>query len=62
MWKNTLHSLNTRLFIDNIMYKYVHNDKFQMKYRGIAMYNATRKKVKDNIYAKQSKVGNFVEK
>ena len=44
------------------MYKYVHNNKYQMKYREFAKHNEARKEVKDNIYAKRSKAGNCFEK
>ena len=43
----------------NIMYKYVHNNKYQMKYREFAKDSKARKEVKDNIYTKRSKAGNF---
>ena len=33
------------------MYKYVHNNKYQMKYKEFAKYGEARKEVKDNIYA-----------
>ena len=41
------------------MYKYVYNNKYQMKYREIANHNEARKELKHNIYAKQSESGNF---
>ena len=41
------------------MYKYVHNNKYQMKYREFARPSEARKEVKDNIYAEQSEVGIF---
>ena len=44
------------------MYKYVHNNKFQMKYRVIAKHSEVRKQLKDKVYAEWSKAGNFFEK
>ena len=44
------------------MYKYVHNNKYQMKYREFAKHSEARKEVKDNIYAKWSKAGIFFGK
>ena len=41
------------------MYKYVHNNKYQIKYRKFAKHSEARKEVKDNIYTKQSKAGIF---
>ena len=35
------------------MYKYVHNNKYQMKYREFVKHSEARKEVKDNIYANQ---------
>ena len=41
------------------MYKYVHNNKYQMKYREIAKHSEARKELKDNIYAKLSEARFF---
>ena len=35
------------------MYKYVQNNKYQMKYREFVKHSEARKEVKDNIYANQ---------
>ena len=44
------------------MCKYLHNNKYQMKYREIAKYSEARKELKDNIYTEQSEVGICFEK
>ena len=41
------------------MYKYVHNNKYQMKYKEFAKYGEARKEVKNNIYAEWSEARNF---
>ena len=69
MWKNTLiftlfiykivHSLSHY----NTMYKYAHNNKYQMKYIvNFVTHSEARKLLKDNIYAERSKAENFFEK
>ena len=40
------------------MYKYVHNNKYQMKYREIARHNEAKRELKYNIYAERSESGN----
>ena len=44
------------------MFKYVHNNKYQMKYREISKHSEARKQLKDNIYAEWGKAGLFFEK
>ena len=36
------------------MYKYVHNNKYQMEYSEFAKHNEARKQLKDNIYGERS--------
>ena len=66
MWKNTL---IFTLFIYkivqtqfNIMYNYVHHNKYEIKYSKFAKHSEARKQLKDNVYAKRSKAENFFEK
>ena len=41
------------------MYKYVHNNKYQMKYSEFAKHSEDRKQLEDNIYAEQSEAKIF---
>ena len=41
---------------------YIYNNKYQVKYSEIAKHSEARKELKVNIYAEQSKAGNFFEK
>ena len=43
------------------MYKYVPNNKYQMKYGDIAMHSEARKQLRDTIYAEQSGARNSFE-
>ena len=45
-----------------IMYNYVHNNKYQMKYSKFAKYSEARKQLKDNSYEEWSEAENFFEK
>ena len=45
-----------------IMYNYVHNNKYKMKYSKFAKYSEARKQLKDNSYEERSKAENFFEK
>ena len=44
------------------MYKYVHNNKYQMKYSEFAKHSEAGKQLNDNIYAEWSEAENFFEK
>ena len=45
------------------MYKYAHNNKYQMKYIvNFATHSEARKQLKDNIYAELSEAEIFFEK
>ena len=41
------------------MYKYIHNNKYQMKYSKFAKHSEDRKQLEDNINAERSKAENF---
>ena len=44
------------------MYKYVHNNKYQMKYSEFAKHSEDRKQLEDNINAERSEAENFFGK
>ena len=41
------------------MYKYIHNNKYQMKYSEFAKHSEDRKQLEDNINAERSEAENF---
>ena len=40
---------------------HIYNNKYQVKYSEIAKHSEARKELKVNIYAEQSKAGNFLK-